>query len=123
MAEKPSGNTDAAQAVVKMLQEWARAWSTNDANAYLGFYAPDFQTPNGEPRTAWEAARRQRLAKPKKIQVAVTSPQVKLTDNTSAVVTFRQSYSSGNLRSVGTKSMKVVRIGDRWLIQQELIDK
>jgi tetratricopeptide (TPR) repeat protein len=121
--EKPSGDTDPAQPVVKMLQEWARAWSSNDANAYLSFYAPDFQTPNGEPRPAWEAARRQRLAKPKKIQVAVTSPQVKLTDNTHAVVTFRQSYSSGNLRSVGTKSMKVVRIGDRWLIQQELIDK
>jgi len=121
--DKPPGNADPAQAVVKMLQEWARAWSNNDASAYLSFYAPDFQTPNGEPRAAWEAARRQRLAKPKKIQVAVTSPQVKLTDNSHAVVTFRQSYSSGNLRSVGTKSMKVARVGDRWLIQQELIDK
>ena len=105
------------------LEAWARAWSNNDADAYLGFYAPDFRTPNGEPRKDWEAARRQRLAKPKKIQVTASSPRVKLTDNTHAVVTFRQSYSSGNLKSVGTKSLQVVRIGDRWLIQQELIDK
>ena len=106
-----------------MLEAWARAWSNNDADAYLGFYAPDFRTPNGEPRKDWEAARRLRLAKPKKIQVVASSPRVKLTDNTHAVVTFRQSYSSGNLKSVGTKSLQVVRIGDRWLIQQELIDK
>jgi len=122
-AEKAPSNADATEGVVKMLEAWARAWSSNDADAYLGFYAPDFRTPNGEPRKDWEAARRLRLAKPKKIQVVASSPRVKLTDNTHAVVTFRQSYSSGNLKSVGTKSLQVVRIGDRWLIQQELIDK
>ncbi len=122
-AETTASNADATDGVVKMLEAWARAWSNNDADAYLGFYAPDFRTPNGESRKDWEAARRQRLAKPKKIQVVASSPRVKLTDNTHAVVTFRQSYSSGNLKSVGTKSLQVVRIGDRWLIQQELIDK
>ena len=122
-AEKAPSNADATEGVVKMLEAWARAWSSNDADAYLGFYAPDFRTPNGEPRKDWEAARRLRLAKPKKIQVVASSPRVKLSDNTHAVVTFRQSYSSGNLKSVGTKSLQVVRIGDRWLIQQELIDK
>ncbi len=122
-AETTPSNADATDGVVKMLEAWARAWSSNDADTYLGFYAPDFRTPNGEPRKDWEAARRQRLAKPKKIQVMASLPRVKLTDNTHAVVTFRQSYSSGNLKSVGTKSLQVVRIGDRWLIQQELIDK
>jgi tetratricopeptide (TPR) repeat protein len=122
-AEVTPGGADPADGVVKMLEAWARAWSNNDADAYLAFYAPDFLTPNGEPRKEWEAARRQRLAKPKKIQVTASSPRVKSTDNTHAVVTFRQSYSSGNLKSVGTKSLQVVRMGDRWLIQQELIDK
>jgi len=122
-AEKAASNADATDGVVKMLDAWARAWSNNDADAYLAFYAPDFRTPSGEPRKDWETARRLRLAKPKKIQVVVSSPRVKLTDNTHAVVTFRQSYSSGNLKSVGTKSLQVVRAGDRWLIQQELIDK
>jgi tetratricopeptide (TPR) repeat protein len=124
-AEKSAvpSDTESIDAVGKMLQAWTRAWSNNDADAYLGFYAPDFRTPNGEPRKDWEAARRQRLAKPKKIYVTASSPRVKLTDNTHAIVTFRQSYSSGNLKSVGTKSLQLVRIGDRWLIQQELIDK
>ncbi|HTS51776.1 MAG TPA: tetratricopeptide repeat protein [Burkholderiales bacterium] len=121
--EKGPADGDATDAVVKMLEGWARAWSNNDAGAYLSFYAPDFVTPNGEARKDWEAARRQRLAKPRKIKVTATSPRVKFADNTHAVVTFRQSYSSANLKAVGTKSLKVVRLGDRWLIQQELIDK
>ena len=119
----PSGDAETVDAVVKMLQGWTQAWSNNDADGYLSFYAPDFRTPNGESRKDWEAARRLRLAKPKRIQVTASSPRVKLTDNTHAVVTFRQSYSSGNLKSVGTKSLQLVRVGDRWLIQQELIDK
>jgi uncharacterized protein (TIGR02246 family) len=121
--EKTPGDADATDAVVKMLDGWTRAWSNNDANAYLSFYAPDFVTPNGEPRKDWEAARRLRLAKPKKIQVTASSPRVKFADNAHAVVTFRQSYSSANLKAVGAKSLKLVRLGDRWLIQQELIDK
>ena len=121
--EKTPGDGDPTDAVAKMLEAWTRAWSNNDADAYLSFYAPDFRTPTGESRKDWEAARRLRLAKPKRIQVTASSPRVKLTDNTHAVVTFRQSYSSGNLKSVGTKSLQLVRIGERWLIQQELIDK
>jgi len=121
--EKAAGDTEATAAVVKMLDGWARAWSDNDADAYLSFYAPDFVTPNGEARKDWEAARRQRLAKPRKIKVTASSPQVKFADNNHAIVTFRQSYTSANLNSVGTKSLKVVRVGERWLIQQELIEK
>src|SRR5689334_20887959 len=78
--DKPAGATAGTDTVLKMLEAWTHAWSSNDADGYLAFYAPDFQTPNGEPRAAWEESRRQRLAKPKKINVTASSPQVKLTD-------------------------------------------
>lgn len=124
-ADKPPAKpaADQADAVVKTLDAWTRAWSNNDADGYLGYYAPDFQTPNGEARKDWEASRRERLAKPKKIHVTASSLRVNFTDNTHAVVTFRQNYSSDSLKAVGTKTLGLVRIGDRWLIQQELIDK
>jgi hypothetical protein len=34
-------------------------------------------------------------------------------------VTFRQSYKSDTLKSNNTKTLKLVRSGDRWLIRQE----
>ena len=107
--------------VIKTVNDWAKAWSDNDVKGYLGFYAPNFQTPGGEPRAEWEASRKMRIAKPRKIDVRVESPKVKFTDGTHAAVTFRQSYRSSNLKASSTKTLVLVRTSDRWLIQQERI--
>ncbi|MBI1990589.1 MAG: tetratricopeptide repeat protein [Betaproteobacteria bacterium] len=111
--------TSSAGEVLEVVSSWAKAWSNNDVNGYLGFYAPDFQTPDGEPRSKWEALRTQRIAKPKKIEVRISSPKVKFIDNNRATVTFRQDYRSPALKVTSTKTLTMVRGGDRWLIQQE----
>jgi hypothetical protein len=122
-SDKPASAADPTAAVLKMLEAWTHAWSSNDAEGYLSFYAPDFETPDHEPRSAWEESRRERLAKPKKIHVTASSPHVKFTDNNHATVTFRQSYSSDNLKASGKKTLHLVRHAERWLIQRESIDK
>jgi tetratricopeptide (TPR) repeat protein len=112
---------DPAGDVIKTVNHWAKAWSDNDVKGYLGFYAPDFQTPGGEPRSDWEATRKARIAKPKKIEVRVESPKVKFADNNRVSVRFRQSYRSANLKVASTKTLVLVKAGDRWLIQQERV--
>jgi tetratricopeptide (TPR) repeat protein len=107
--------------VIKTVNSWAKAWSDNDVSGYLGFYAADFQTPGGEPRADWAAARKARIAKPKKIDVRIESPKVKFTDGTRVSVTFRQNYRSANLKVASTKTLVLVKTGDRWLIQQERV--
>ena len=107
--------------VLKTVSNWAKAWSDNDVGGYLGFYAADFQTPGGEPRADWEAARKARIAKPKKIDVRVESPKVKFDGNSRVSVTFRQNYRSANLKVASTKTLVLVKTGDRWLIQQERV--
>ena len=67
------------------------------------------------------AARKVRIAKPKKIDVRVESPKVKFADNNRAAVTFRQSYRSANLKVASTKTLVLVKTGDRWLILQERV--
>src|SRR5579859_4561386 len=44
-------NTDAVLAAVN---GWARAWSNKNPDAYLSYYAPDFQVPGGEARATWK---------------------------------------------------------------------
>src|SRR5277367_5267493 len=105
--------------VIKAVDNWARAWSQNDVNGYLAFYAPGFQTPSGQPRKDWETSRKSRIAKPKKIEVAVGSLQVKFTDNNRVIVTFRQDYRSASLKSSTTKTLVMIKDGEHWLIQQE----
>lgn len=104
--------------VLRAVRAWAGAWSKQDVDAYLAFYAKDFKTPKGEPRAEWEAARKQRISTPKKIEVAVESPKVTLRGD-SAVVSFRQAYRSDSLQINGGKTLQMVRSDGRWLIQEE----
>ena len=116
VAAKPGNNPDDVMASVNA---WAAAWSSNDVPAYLGAYAPDFRPPGGASRAGWEAERKQRIAKPRKIQVRIESPAVEFDDAGRASVTFKQDYRSDALNSVNSKTLVMTKSGDKWLIQQE----
>ncbi len=120
-AAKAPATDDVAAQVVRTVNSWAKAWSANDVERYLAYYAPDFKVPGGEPRSAWESQRRARIAKPKKIEVSVDAPRVTVSDANRVTVTFRQHYRSDSLKSTGTKTLVMVRSGERWLIQEERV--
>jgi tetratricopeptide (TPR) repeat protein len=124
-AAEPKDTAKAAAAapgsddVLRSVNAWARAWASNDVAGYLSFYAPDFQTPKGVSRTTWESERKSRIAKPRKIEVGVDNPKVKFDDKNRAVVSFRQHYKSAGLDVTSSKTLVMVKNGDKWLIQQE----
>lgn len=105
--------------VLKAVTGWAKSWSENDVEGYLSHYSADFQTPKGENRRNWEAQRTTRVAKPRKIDVAVESPKVTFNEANRATVTFRQRYQSGSLKVSSTKTLVMVKAGEKWLIEQE----
>ena len=118
-AEKPARAQGGGEDVLQTVLAWAGAWSKQNVESYLAFYAQDFKTPKGEARSEWEAARRQRISSPQKIEVVVESPKVTLKDQNNAVVSFRQAYRSDNLNIRSSKTLVMVRNEGRWLIQQE----
>ena len=115
----PVGSGDEA-AVSKALQEWAGAWSRKDVSAYLGYYASDFQTPNGVSRKAWEAERSQRIGKSDKLLIEVDELKVSF-DGDKATVRFKQHYSSPTAKGSVGKTIIFVKARGRWLIQQERV--
>lgn len=117
---KPAAE-DNANEVLQAVKAWANAWSANDVAGYLAHYAPTFKTPNGEPRSKWEAQRKARIAKPRKIQVEIEAPKVKFHDKNLATVTFRQHYRSGSLTASSTKRLEMLKAGNKWLIQKEQV--
>ena len=117
---EPAGKSGADE-VLSVVQNWARAWAAKDVGAYLSFYAKDFKTPNGEPRSNWETSRRQRITAPKHIEVTIESPKVTLTGDSSATVSFRQHYRSDHLKANSSKTLAMVRVDGKWLIQQERV--
>jgi len=117
----PKQVTDPRGEVLAAVDAWASAWSSQDVNAYLSYYAPDFRTPHGEPRRAWEKLRRSRVAGPKSIAVEIKAPKVAIESDTTARVTFRQIYRSDRFKGRGNKTLDMVKIGGRWLIRQEQV--
>lgn len=108
-----------ADAVLAAVNGWAKAWSNKNAGEYLAYYAPDFQVPGGEARANWETTRRDRIVKPKLIEVTVGSPKVTFDTNGRAIVKFRQGYRSDTLNTSGAKTLTLVKNNDRWQIVQE----
>ena len=108
-----------ADAVLAAVNGWAKAWSSKNADGYLAYYAPNFQVPGGEERTKWETTRRDRIVRPKLIEVTIGSPKVTFDANGRAVVKFRQGYKSDALNTSGAKTLTLVKNNDRWQIVQE----
>ena len=107
------------QVVLQVVDRWAKAWSDNDIATYLAHYAPDFEPPKGLSRSGWKAQRKARIAKPRKIEVTIEAPKVVFTGKNRVKVTLRQHYRSGTLDLWGTKTLDMVRQGEKWLIKRE----
>ena len=118
-APKPAPAAPSGDDVLKAVNAWAQAWSKKDADAYLSFYAKDFKTPGGEARAQWENTRRERIAAPKSIAVAIEQAKVTMQGSDQASVSFRQSYRSDKLKSSSRKTLLMTRADGRWQIREE----
>ena len=124
----PAASPETEQVVIRPEQQvtntviaWSQAWSQQDADTYLSFYAPEFQTPSNVPRRDWETVRRQRLTKPGFIEVMVSDLKVLPINSTMVYVRFTQSYRSDTLQSVVDKEFKLKQKNDRWEIAMERV--
>lgn len=104
--------------VLRAVNGWAKAWSSQDVKSYLAYYGGEFQTPNGQPRKAWEDDRRARIVGKGSISVKVDAPQVTVNGNT-ATVKFRQVYVSDRLTANTRKTLTMTKQGGKWQIKQE----
>ncbi|MCX7192037.1 MAG: tetratricopeptide repeat protein [Proteobacteria bacterium] len=111
--------SDKARDVQEAVEGWADAWSSKNVKKYLAHYAADFETPDGESRKAWAETRKERISRPKHIEVKVSNIAVDFTDSTHATVKFRQNYRASGFKASGGKTLLMVKSGGNWLIQEE----
>lgn len=111
-----------AAAINDMLSNWAAAWSSKDASAYLGFYAATFEHGK-KSRGAWESQRKARLADKEAISVGVSDVQIDLKSEVLATVKFKQEYTSNRYKDVGSKMLTLTKVNGAWKIQKESFQK
>jgi len=105
--------------ILKAVNDWAKAWSAQEVNNYLGFYSNDFVPPNDLARTSWEELRAERLNRPNFVSVDVIKPTVTLHGNDHASVIFFQSYQSDTYSDQINKTLLMKNVNGRWLIIEE----
>lgn len=116
----PAAANDDKARITTAIEGWARAWSRKDVKGYLAAYAPEFDPPGSMSRAAWEKQRQERIEAPKSIEVDVKVQSIQVSGNEATAV-IRQTYRSDMLKSTNTKTLKLVKAGDRWLIKQERV--
>ena len=97
---------------------WAKAWSSKDADAYLGAYSTDFRPEGGISRATWEAQRRDRIARPKHIRVGVVNPRASALGDGRVRLIFKQEYESDSFSDTVTKVLELRNEGG-WKILRE----
>ena len=109
----------AEQEIIGTIRHWVKAWSAKDAAVYLAFYAEDFKTLGGLSVTDWQASRRAQIEKPKSIEVSISDLQINFSDDTHAMVRFKQNYRSPLIKDVTVKTLTLIKSSDKWLIESE----
>ena len=116
VAEAPEAGVE--KAVQAQLDLWASSWSSKDVDTYVGTYSTSFRPEGGVSRETWEAQRRDRVARPKRIRVGVVSPQFLTLGDGRVRVIFTQEYESDSFSDRVTKVLELREEGG-WKIVRE----
>ncbi len=104
--------------VINTLQGWAAAWSAQAVDLYLSFYGKDFK-PVKLSKKVWAVQRRERIRKPRWVNVRLNNFEIKLQQKDKMVVQLVQDYRADNYRDKTKKQFVMQRTADGWRILSE----
>jgi len=112
-AEKPPERPN----LLSFLENWRKAWSGKDLEAYMACYSPSF-TSGKLDFGKWRARKQSLNKKYSYINVTIRDVAVEQTAS-GARVSFYQTYESDKYQTSGRKHLQLVLIDDQWRIQKE----
>lgn len=101
------------------LRRWAEAWSNQEVEKYLTFYADQFIPPGGRTRQGWQTQRRDRLTKPTNITVTLEDFKLSPQADGSLTVEVIQNYKSDLLADRTQKIFNLQSTESGWKILRE----
>ena len=128
-AQKPNLNVitniqeaDSITIVKKSTENWRKAWSNQDIQAYLSFYdSKAFIPKNSTAFSTWKKSRYRSVLRPKFIKITTADLKaIALADNL-VRVEFYQTYQSDRFKDSINKVMLWKKTGEQWKIVQETV--
>jgi tetratricopeptide (TPR) repeat protein len=115
---KPAASGNDNDEIRAAVNAWAEAWSRKDMKGYLASYGKEFSPPAGTSRSNWEEDRRARIVGKSSISVKLNNLAINV-NGTRATAKFRQEYKADALAITSSKTLELVKSGDRWVIVKE----
>lgn len=109
----------ARRAVEQALQDWAKAWSSQNVERYLNAYSDNYQPRGNTSLSAWVRDRRQAVSAPAWIKIDISDIQVSLLSDDRAQAIFNQHYQSNTYEDRERKRVTLVREDGGWRIVRE----
>jgi outer membrane protein, adhesin transport system len=119
VAAAPLVPVTAETTLISQVKSWAAAWSAKNYSDYATFYAPTFTPDGGLNREDWAPLRRSRISTRDNIRVEVHDLKVRMDGKDRAFVDFRQTYYSNQYRDTTQKTLEMILVGGKWLINRE----
>ena len=119
VAATPASPATVETTLIGQVKSWAAAWSAKSYSDYAGFYAPTFTPDGGLSREDWAQLRRGRISTRDNIRVEVQDLKVRMDGKDRAFVDFRQIYQSNQYRDTTQKTLEMILVGGKWLINRE----
>lgn len=110
---------DEPQSVLKTVERWRRAWQSQNVKDYLVHYTSEFGNSNGKSRKLWLKDRRVKITRPKSIAIMIDNIQLTKLASHIWEATFRQLYQSDIYGDVVIKTLRLKKVGNRYLIDSE----
>ncbi len=107
------------QTVGSQVRAWSAAWAAKNYSSYVGFYAPTFTPDGGLAREDWAQLRRARISTRDNIQIDIQDMDVRPDGPDRATARFRQTYYSTQYKDVTQKTLEMILVGGKWLINRE----
>ncbi|MEM7349508.1 MAG: hypothetical protein AAF657_01795 [Acidobacteriota bacterium] len=117
-----NGDPDPMAEIEETLQGWARAWSEQQVDEYLAYYAPDYSPPNMN-HAAWKSQRRQRIEAPTRLAVSLGEVEILALEDDRATVQFFQIYLADTVRRTTWKTFELRRDTVGWTIYRETLGR
>ena len=105
--------------VQEMVNLWGSAWSEQNVPQYLSNYSDDFVITDSISRRGWEVLRRNRLTRPKYIDIKISHERIELVAEDTIDVFFSQTYRSNLYRDITKKVLRIKREEQGWRIIEE----
>lgn len=109
---------DLVISVGSTINDWSNAWSAQNVEKYLSYYADSFVSEAGMNIEEWRAHRAIRLTKPEWISIGIEHLKINAIDG-GAKAEFVQEYNASNYSDKELKKMIFRRVEGEWKIFDE----